>query len=206
MQQPEHDLRPFQASAASPRRYISFAVVAALHIVVIYALAAGLAAKVIAKLPTELKAEVVQQKPPEQEKTPPPPPPDMAKPPPPFVPPPDISIQSNAPATNAISNVQSKRAAPPPRVVPPRPAGRQTVPTYPPISRRLGEQGTVLLRITVSANGDVVAAKVEKSSGYSRLDRAALEWVRRRHYHPATQGGRAIAAQTLIRYTFNLRG
>ncbi len=70
----------------------------------------------INKLPDEFKAQVVEQKPPDQEKTPPPPPPDLAKPPPPFVPPPDINIQSEAPSTNAISNVQSRRPAPPPPV------------------------------------------------------------------------------------------
>ncbi len=207
MHQPEHDLRPFQASAASPRRYISFGLVAALHVVVIYALASGLAASVIAKLPTELKAEVVQQKPPEQEKTPPPPPPDLAKPPPPFVPPPDISIQTNAPAGNAISNVQSKRVVPVVRTIPPRPVGRRHDCTsgYPPISRRLGEQGKVMIQFVVNADGSVSNVKVDRSSGYSRLDNAATMCVGYWRYKPAMQGGKPIAVTTKALVTYQLR-
>ena len=112
MQQPEHDLRPFQTSIASPRRYVSIGLVGLIHVIVIWALATGLAQSVFTKMPDMIKAEVVQQKPPEQEKTPPPPPPDTVKPPPPFVPPPDINIQSEAPATNAITDVQKRVDAP----------------------------------------------------------------------------------------------
>jgi protein TonB len=204
MQQPEHDLRSFKASAASPRRYISIGLVAGLHVVVIYALATGLAARVIAKLPTELKAQVVEQQPPKTEKPPPPPPPEMAKPPPPFVPPPAINIQAPA-STNAIANVQSNRPVQE-RIIGARLRGRPSRPFYPPISKRLGETGTVLLSITIDISGDVTGASVVKSSGYSRLDRAALEWARRRHYYPATRGGRPIAITKKIRYRFTLNG
>ena len=206
MHQPEHDLRPFQASVASPRRFISVGLVALLHVVIIYALATGLAANLVSKLPTELKAEVVEQKPPEQEKTPPPPPPDLAKPPPPFVPPPDINIQSEAPATNAISNVQSRRPAPV-AIVPPKPAGRShsCYSGYPPISKRLNEQGRVVVQLTVEANGSVSNPKLVKSSGYSRLDDAALRCVSYWHYHPATQAGKPIAVTTKAAIDYRLR-
>lgn len=209
MQQPEHDLRPFQASIASPRRYVSLALVAALHVVVIWAFASGFAAAVVKKGVDELKTEVVKEAPPDQPKAPPPPPPDLAKPPPPFVPPPDINIASEAPSTTAISSVQSRRPAPPPpaKIVPPRAYGRtHTTPEYPPISRRLGEQGTVLLKIVIDANGDVTDASVEKSSGYSRLDSAAVSWVKRHwRYHPATQNGKPIAITTRAKVRFDLR-
>ena len=46
---------------------------------------------------------------------------------------------------------------------------------YPAESRAAGEQGTVLLRITVNANGRPTAVSVTTSSGFSRLDRAAVE-------------------------------
>jgi protein TonB len=46
---------------------------------------------------------------------------------------------------------------------------------YPSGSRTAGEQGLVLLRITVNANGRPTAVSVATSSGFARLDRAALE-------------------------------
>jgi protein TonB len=179
--------------------------VAALHVVVIYALASGLAASVIAKLPTELKAEVVQQKPPEQEKTPPPPPPDLAKPPPPFVPPPDINIQANTGPTTAISNVQSRK--PVVRITRPTTRGRRhdCQRGYPPISRRLGEQGKVLLKFTVNADGSVSNVTVAKSSGYSRLDQAAVRCASHWDYHPATQGGKPIAVSYEASVVYRMR-
>src|ERR1051326_1946822 len=119
MKQPEHDLRPFQTSTASPRRLVSVGAVALLHVVVIWALATGLASQIMQKLPEEIKAEVVQEKPPETPKTPPPPPPELQKPPPPFVPPPDINLQTEAPTT-AIQQVVN--TPPPPTPAPTKPA------------------------------------------------------------------------------------
>ena len=115
---------------------------------------------------------------------------------------------SDAPATNAISNIQNKRPAPvQARPTPPTTYGRtHTIPEYPPISRRLGEQGTVLLKIVIDANGDVTSATVEKSSGYSRLDEAAVSWVKRHwRYHPATLNGKPIAVTTQAKVRFDLR-
>ena len=198
MLQPEHDLRPFHTGITSPRSYVSLGLVAALHVVLIWALATGLATQFVKKLPDEFKAEVVQQKPPEQEKTPPPPPPELTKPPPPFVPPPDINIQSDAPATNAITNVQSKQVAPVARITPPTTRGRahDCQSGYPPISRRLGEQGKVLVKFTVEADGSVSNAALETSSGFSRLDEAAVRCVSDFHYNPATQNGKPLAIST----------
>ena len=61
MEQPEHDLRPFQASAvqSTERRAISIGVVAAIHVVAIYALATGLASQLVQKGLEEIKAEVL---------------------------------------------------------------------------------------------------------------------------------------------------
>ena len=46
---------------------------------------------------------------------------------------------------------------------------------YPPESRAAGEQGVVLLRLTVDGSGRPTAVSVAKSSGHPRLDRAAIE-------------------------------
>ncbi|MBU6442555.1 MAG: TonB family protein [Alphaproteobacteria bacterium] len=207
MQQPEHLLKSTHAGIASPRRYISIGLVGLIHVVVIWALATGLAQSVFNKMPEIIKAEVVQQKPPEQEKTPPPPPPDTVKPPPPFVPPPDINIQTTTTETNAISDVQSHKAAPQVPATYPTPRGRShsCEAGYPPISRRLGETGVVLVRFTVNVDGSVTNVSVAKSSGYSRLDEAAVSCASRWEYNPATRGGKplAITYEAKVLYQLN---
>lgn len=62
-------------------------------------------------------------------------------------------------------------------------------PAYPAFSMRLREQGTVLLHVQISAQGTALDAQVKRSSGYPRLDRAALEAVRKWRYVPGQRGG-----------------
>lgn len=77
-------------------------------------------------------------------------------------------------------------------------------PTYPPQSRRLGEEGTVKLRILVDANGRPKDVQVMTSSGFPRLDQAAQEAVRRWRFVAATDGSRAVEAWTQVGVTFRL--
>ena len=49
------------------------------------------------------------------------------------------------------------------------------VAAYPPESRAAGEQGVVILRLTVDGNGRPTGVSIAKSSGHPRLDRAAVE-------------------------------
>jgi protein TonB len=65
-------------------------------------------------------------------------------------------------------------------------------PPYPPVSRSKGEQGTVLLKVCVSATGAVDSVDVAKSSGFVRLDRSANDTVMRWRFHPARKSGQAI--------------
>jgi protein TonB len=207
-------LKPEHVTAAqlrhqqnAQRRAISVAIVAVIHIGVIYALASGLAANMTAHLIQDVEVAVVKEKPPDL-KPPPPPPPDFKVPPPDFVPPPEISIASDAP-TNAISQVQKQVAtvAPPPPVTPitaPRTEGRahECESQYPPLSRRLSEQGIVTMKFTVMTDGTVAGPRVVKSSGFQRLDEAAVQCVSRWRYHPATQGGKplAVSLEANVRY------
>lgn len=215
MEQPLHDLRPYQSTQAAPRRAVSIALVALVHFAAIYALATGLAQNLYRKAAQEFKAEVI---PPKQEtvKPPPPPPPELQKPPPPFVPPPDIVIQSEAAPQNTIT-VQSKIATPPP----PKPVAPSGISApvaiksahncaeryYPPIAVRLNQEGTTTVRITVSAEGQVTDAKVQDSSGHDSLDEAAVKCVMSGSwggYRPAMQNGQPTAAQTDVRITWRL--
>lgn len=50
-------------------------------------------------------------------------------------------------------------------------------PSYPQLSRRLGEEGQVLVRVQVSADGKVLSVELKQSSGFERLDEAALKAV-----------------------------
>jgi protein TonB len=79
-------------------------------------------------------------------------------------------------------------------------------PAYPPLARRMGEQGRVVLRVYVEASGQPSSVEVRTSSGFERLDQAALEAVRRWRFVPARQGERAVPAHVLVPISFNLKG
>jgi protein TonB len=69
---------------------------------------------------------------------------------------------------------------------------------YPAASRRLGEEGLVLLKVYVTATGSVTDATVESSSGLARLDDAAVRCVRSSQLHgmwvPQTVNGQQVGA------------
>lgn len=65
-------------------------------------------------------------------------------------------------------------------------------PVYPAVSRRLREQGRVLFDVYILPDGTVGEIKLKRSSGFARLDEAALEAVRRWRYVPAKRGDEPI--------------
>lgn len=77
-------------------------------------------------------------------------------------------------------------------------------PEYPALSRRLGEQGRVVLRVRVEANGNAGLVELHRSSGFSRLDEAALQAVRRWKFVPARRGNEAVAESVLVPIPFIL--
>ncbi|WP_255503316.1 energy transducer TonB, partial [Cupriavidus sp. UME77] len=78
-------------------------------------------------------------------------------------------------------------------------------PTYPSQSRRMGETGKAVVRLTTDDTGKVVKTAVVTSSGSSRLDQAAEEAVRRMRCKPYLDNGRAVAvtAQQPIGFELN---
>lgn len=76
---------------------------------------------------------------------------------------------------------------------------------YPPLSRRLGEEGRVVLRVKVSADGRPIDIALKTSSGFSRLDQEAIKTVARWQFKPAQQNGRAMASMVDVPILFKLQ-
>jgi len=79
-------------------------------------------------------------------------------------------------------------------------------PAYPAISRRLGEQGKVLLRVQVAADGAADSVALQTSSGSNRLDQAALAAVKKWRFVPAKRGGLAVSASVVVPVSFSIEG
>ncbi|MBX9812819.1 MAG: energy transducer TonB [Burkholderiales bacterium] len=83
---------------------------------------------------------------------------------------------------------------------------RNPPPPYPLVARRNGEQGTVTLKVLVTREGIPASVAVEKTSGSSHLDNAALETVRTWRFVPARQGTQPVEAWVLVPIVFRLEG
>lgn len=94
--------------------------------------------------------------------------PAVAAPPAPPAPPPPPVVQLPSSSADYLNN--------------PKPA-------YPPLSRRLGEQGKVVVRVFIETDGRASRAEVQQSSGYERLDRTAVDTVLRWRYVPGKRAG-----------------
>ncbi|SKB57068.1 energy transducer TonB [Sphingopyxis flava] len=80
-----------------------------------------------------------------------------------------------------------------------------TPPSYPRESRRQREEGTVLLALTLDVDGSVAAISVAQSSGFRRLDEAALRAVRKWRWAPTIRRGQAVMVKGLVEIPFILR-
>lgn len=77
-------------------------------------------------------------------------------------------------------------------------------PKYPPLSRRLGEEGKVLLKVRVTPEGLPAAVDLEKGSNFERLDEAARQVVGRWRFVPAKRGEEAVEALVIVPVVFRL--
>jgi len=208
--------------AKNSKRMAAFALVVVIHVLFVWVLASGLGKKMVEVVLGPVETRLIEELP-EDESEPPPPPPEFDTPPP-YVPPPEISIDipvDSGPST-AISNVTSERpvAAPPPPVAAPKPVERQVVrtppstqgrgaritqPEYPPASRRAGEEGTVTLKVFVTDGGRAGQVEVAKSSGFPKLDEAAVKEVQRNwRFVPGKEDGKAVSMWHTFAVTFRL--
>jgi protein TonB len=199
--------RPPAPTVTSRRRWSGIIFVILFHIVAIYALASGMAKSTVELLKGPLEAAVVEEIV-DDDKPPPPPPPDF-KPPPPVVAPPEITIDlTTATAPTSTISTTTKPVAVAQPTTRPRP-GRNNTTTeadYPPISRRLNEEGTTLLKLTINTEGRAENVTVSKSSGFPRLDEASVQIVTNRfRWTPAQAEGKPVAVEQQIQVKWQLR-
>ncbi len=79
-------------------------------------------------------------------------------------------------------------------------------PAYPALSRRLGEEGKLMLQVELDESGRISKAKVVESSGYPRLDNAALSAVKTWRCRPAMRNGQPVLAVALQPFNFVIEG
>ncbi len=121
-------------------------------------------------------------------------------------------VSKNTPATSSSA---TKGAPQQPAVTQNRDAESQTTsprldpaylhnpaPNYPALSKRNRESGTVLLLVKVDPDGSAAAVTLHKSSGYDRLDQAAIQAVSRWRFVPGMRGQTAISATVIVPISF----
>lgn len=113
-----------------------------------------------------------------------------------------FTVAPQSPATEA----KSEQLAPPPLSAPRFDAGylHNPAPSYPLQSRRLKEEGRVLLKVLVSAQGMALTVQVEQGSGHARLDEAAMEAVRQWRFVPAMRGTETVEGWVVVPILFRL--
>ena len=79
---------------------------------------------------------------------------------------------------------------------------KNPAPEYPTYSKRMKEQGTVLILVQVSAQGHPEKIQLQQSSGFDSLDEAALQAVRQWQFVPARRGQTPIAASVIVPIQF----
>ncbi|MFO1248098.1 MAG: energy transducer TonB [Alphaproteobacteria bacterium] len=205
MERPGH-LHVEKKTAAN--KATSLAIVIAIHIAGIAGLVAALSSGALIKQLQEIKATVDTQKTPP--KAPPPPPPDLVKPPPPVAIVPEFTVATAPPppvTTVAKPPPAPPKAAPVAASDPLRPIMRtHTLPPYPPISVRLNEQGTTLMEVHITTEGNVDDCKVVTSSSSERLDSAACDYVKSRwRWQPPTNQGTPTAVSTRVSVKWDLK-
>lgn len=108
-------------------------------------------------------------------------------------------VESASPVANAASrNTQPQSGGETATVV------RRVKPSYPSLSRRMGEQGRVVLNVLVKADGTAGAVSVKRSSGFPRLDGAASNAVRMWRFEPYKIGGLAADHEYSVVVDFSL--
>ena len=210
-----------ESETPTPPRFSRNAVIATsvvvFHLAALWALQSGLLRRAVEiVVPAEILSEIITPPVPKIEPEPKPEPvkqPVVKKVEPKLPPPPvPVAIADPTPAPNAPAGVIAPQppappiaapvaATPAPPAAPPKvelPSSdadylQNPKPAYPPVSKRLGEQGKVLVRVLIGLDGSAQQAEIRQSSGFPRLDQAALTTVQKWRYVPGKRAGVAEA-------------
>lgn len=208
----------YQTQADPRRNIIGISVVVSLHVVVAYALATGLAQKVVEVIRSPIETKVIE----EIKDTPPPPeiappPPVLEVPPPPFIPPPEVTIATPAPVEQTIAVATPE--VPPPREFTPTPAPVVVAPPLPPVAkpaavsigvacptralpklgaRQEGVNGSVRARLTIKG-GKVVGVDILNSSPKGLFDAVVRTAVLQ--YGCQSEGDQVVVAEQTFNFT-----
>lgn len=117
------------------------------------------------------------------------PPPQESKEPPSVETPPAPAAPSPPATPKLISGVSY--------INPPRPV-------YPPVDARMGNEGTVTLRVLINEKGRAEKVEVQKSSGSLRMDDAARDAVMRALFKPHLEDGKPTPAYAIVPINFTL--
>lgn len=220
-------VQPFADFDKKRSKFAPLMAIVVLHIAGFYAIQSGLLSRVVtAAIPTITTISIIA--PPAPPKPPAPSVPktvELSAPVPRAVIPP-LPLIAVAPTEPTITPPQPTRAeaapvataaptAPAaPSPTPPAPSTPRTVSSveyikapqlvYPNLSRRLGESGTVVLRILINEKGLPEQILVHKSTGYSNLDEAGRQAAQRALFKPMIENGKAVPVYVLVPLTFQL--
>ncbi len=75
---------------------------------------------------------------------------------------------------------------------------------YPKASLMNEEQGTVSMSFLVGPDGSVVESKLEKTSGFKNLDKAAIKSISACKFKPGTKDGAPAQTWTKVDYAWKL--
>jgi protein TonB len=203
----------------------SLVAVVALHAAALFLLAAFVPAERLNEIIRPLAVRLIELAP----EAPPPPPPEPPKPrpmPKASAAPPILAVATPTPAPSPVEFVVPPQPPAPPVAVAPTPTYspkptpsapapvilprfdadylNNPKPVYPSSSRRLGEEGKVVLRVHVTPEGHSGEIELKSSSGFSRLDKAARDAVAQWRFVPARRGDEPIAAWVLVPIVFSL--
>jgi protein TonB len=207
------------------KNFTGIAIVVALHVLLAWGIINGLGKRVVAKMAEAVETKIIEdvKPPPPPETPPPPPPPEMKAPPPPFIPPVEVQVQQPPPQQTAIAvSSQAKPATtdlqrtppaqPAPAAKPSGPAKTAAVvnfdtcakPEYPKSSLRNEETGTSTITFLIGIDGSVKDSRIQKSSGFRDLDRAALNALSKCRFKPAMENGTPVETWSPVAYVWNL--
>jgi protein TonB len=202
------------------------AIVIVLHLIVAYGLVTGLGKRMVAKMMEPVETKIIEEvkPPPPPDVPPPPPPPEMKAPPPPFIPPVEVQVQTPPPPQNVIANTTQQKPAtneivkaPPAQPAPAAPAAKGpsrteavadfntcAKPEYPKSSLRNEETGVSTISFLIGVDGHVMDSKLQKSSGFRDLDKAAQLALGKCRFKPAMVDGQPQQAWTAVQYVWQL--